>query len=83
MEPAVRPHVAEGGEQIVEPHPGAKLPGRHAGPAVHGKEEGKRAHEVRRDVEQHAALAGRLIDEPEVELLEIADAAVHEPRRTG
>ena len=50
-EPAMHADVAERGKQVVQPHPGAKLPGWHPGPAVDGEEEGERPHQVRRHVE--------------------------------
>src|SRR6185503_12029128 len=55
-EQAMALHVPERGEQIVQPHPGPQLPGRDPSAAVDRKNEGEWAHEMRRDLEQHAAL---------------------------
>jgi len=45
------------------------------------EDERQRAHEVRRDPLQHGALAQGLEHQPEVAVLEIADAAVHQAAR--
>ena len=78
-EPAVGPHVAERREQIVQPHAGDDLPAGNAGAAVHRKQERQWAHQVGGGPQQHVPLAARLEHEAEIELLEIAEAAVDEP----
>ena len=78
-QPAVRLHVVEGREQIVQPHPRAELPGGDPGSAVHGEQEWQGMHQMRRNAEQHAPLTARLEYEAKLALLEIADAAVDEP----
>ena len=43
----------------------------------------QRPHEVRREPEQSPALGARLEHQMKVAVLEIADAAVHQPRRAA
>ena len=87
------------GEVAVMRHAGRAQPGvaeqvveRHAGADVEALEhrlrqrveEAHRLHQVRRDaLQQQAALDERLAHQPEVELLEVADAAVHELASCG
>ena len=75
--------VAESRERIVEPHAGPQLPGRHAPASKHREQEAQRAHQVGRDGEQHPPLARCFQHQTEIEVLEIAQAAVDQPRRTG
>ena len=78
---AVARHAPRAAEGVVEDHPGAQV--RALPDAVlERRQERDRLDEVRRQaVEQQAALAQRLADEPELELLEIAQAAVDQLAR--
>ena len=75
---ARQPH-AVGRHHVVHVQPDAQ----HAvgALAVEGRDQQlERAHEVRREVHEQRPLEQRLADEPEVEVLEVAEAAVHELR---
>ena len=70
-------------ELVVEQHPGADV-GALPDPLLQRKEERHGPHQVRRDhVEQQAALAQRLVDEAELHLLEVAQAAVDQLARAA
>ncbi len=78
-QPTMHLHVVEGGQQIVQPHPCAQLPGGDPRAAVHGEQEGQGMHQMRGDAEQHTTLAARLEHQAKLALLEITDPAVDEP----
>src|SRR5204863_8445844 len=79
-EPAMRVDVAERREEIVQPQSRAQLPRRHARAPVGREQERQGSHEVWCDPQQGAPLAARLEDQPQVAVLEVADAAVDEAR---
>ncbi len=81
VEAAVRRDVLEEREQVVQQQAGAELPERHARAGVHWPRERQRPHEVGRDAEQHPAFVARLEDEPQVAVLKVAHAPVHQARR--
>src|SRR5690606_27387758 len=68
-------------QEIVERHADANLPARPARAAINREIEPQRLDEMRRDVEQRLPLAQRLAHETELAVLEIAQAAVDQPRR--
>ena len=55
----------------------------HAAVGEHGYEERQHAHEVRRVLERALAFVERLVDQPELALLEVAEPAVHQLRALG
>ena len=71
--------------EVVHPHRRAEeprdAPGEQAVTCEDREQEGQHAHEVRRGLAEHLALGQRLVDEPDLALLEVADPAVHELRR--
>src|SRR5438132_348634 len=79
-QPAVRPHVAEGGEQVVQPQARPQPPRGHARAPIRREEERQWSDEVRGDREQHAPLAARFQYEAERPLLEVAQSAVDQAR---
>ncbi len=70
------------GHDVVEVQPDA---GAAVGPLAveRGHDERQRVHEVRRERDQELALEQRLADEPEVEVLQVAQAAVDELGRAA
>src|SRR5690606_21498725 len=68
-------------QEIVEREPDPDLPAGTASAAVDRKIQAQRLDEVRRELEQRLALAQRFADEAELAVLEIAKAAVNQPRR--
>ena len=68
-------------EEIVDPHSGGELPARDPVSLVDREGERERPDEVRRDGQQDAPLAQRLGDEPDLAVLQIAEAAVDQPAR--
>ena len=78
-EDARPPHIAEQGEELVEPDAGRELPERDPVAPMDRKDEGERPHQVRREAQQDAPLAAGLEDEVEGSLLQVAEAAVHQP----
>ena len=79
-EPTVRPHVAEGCEQVVQPQARPELPRGHARASIRREEKRQRPDEVRGDREQHAPLAARLEHQAERPLLQVAQPAVDQAR---
>src|SRR5690606_13024752 len=67
-------------QRVVEPHPRPELERPDGVAAKDGEEEGEGADEVGRETEEEAALGERLEDEAEVVGLQVAEAAVGEPR---
>ena len=67
-------------EKVVEHHADPQPPAREQTAAVPRHEELERLHQVRRDLQQRLALAQVHADQREVEHLEVAETAVHEPR---
>ena len=55
----------------------------HASAREHGYEERQHAHEVWRVLERALAFVERLVDQPELALLQVAEAAVHQLRALG
>src|SRR5205807_8300010 len=80
-EPAVGMDVAEGREDVVQPHAGAQLPGGYAGAAVGGEQKGERADQVGREAQQHAPFVTRLEHQTKIAVLEVPEAAVDQARR--
>ena len=81
---------AERGDEeaaVVEPGLDAQEAGDRAedaaGPGADRHDAGQRRDQVRRGGEQHVALGGRLADQAELAGLEIFQAAMHQPRRSG
>ena len=76
---------AQAAGEVVRPHRGAEQPREAAGEQAvageHREQERQHAHEVRRGLAQDLALGERFVDEADLLLLEVADAAVHELRR--
>ena len=64
-------------QMVVHEQSDAQHPGRPQ-PLLVGQHEAHRPHDVRRDCPQHLALGQRLAHQPEVEVLEIAQAAMDE-----
>ena len=77
------PHIPEGGEQVVGPGAEPQLPERDPVAVMHRKDEGQGPDEVRRDLQQDAALAQRLEDEAELPVFEVAQATMHQATRAG
>ena len=71
-EDADGPHIAEEGQQPIQPHSGRQFPQWYAVSLVHRKHEGQRTDQVGRYLEQSSALAECLENEPVVSLLEVA-----------
>ena len=82
-QPRVAPHVAKQRQRVVRGESEAELPARNPRARVHGPRERERPHEVRRDVQQTPPLGARLEHEADLPVLEIAHAAVDEPRRAA
>src|SRR2546430_9890986 len=74
-------HVAKAGEQVVQPQAGAEAPRRHPRAPIRGQHERERADQMGRHLEQDAPLARCLAHQVELVLLEVAQAAVDQPRR--
>ena len=74
-------HVAKAGEQVVQPQAGAEAPRRHPRAPVRGQHERERADQMGRHLEQDPPLARCLAHQVELVLLEVAQAAVDQPRR--
>ena len=70
-------------QRVVGHHPHADQRRPALVPLVDRQQERQRVHEVRRDVQQPLALAQRLAHERHLEVLQVAQAAVHEPRRAA
>ncbi len=70
-------------EKVVEQHADAQPPAHEQAAAVPRHEELERLDQVRRDLQQRLALAQVHAHQREVQHLEIAEPAVHEPRRPG
>ena len=66
-------------ERVVEPHPRVKLSPSDAAIAEDREVKLERTDEVRRDPEESPPLLARLEDEVELEVLQVAQAPVHEP----
>ena len=81
-EMAVPTAVVSRAEQVVQGHPGLVEDAGHQGPAEQGEEQRLDRDQVRSEVEHPRALAERLAHQPEPVLLEVAQAAVDEPRRS-
>ena len=79
-QPPIRQRLARR-QQIVERQADADLPAFAPRAAVDGNAELERLDEVRSKRQQPFALAQRLVDEAELEMLEITQPAVDEPRR--
>ena len=75
-EHAVHPHIAEQGEQVVQPHPGVQPPEREPVSPVQRKHEGQGPHQVGRDAQQDPPLPVGLEHQAEVAGLEVAQAAM-------
>ena len=82
-EVAVPPAVAPRAEQVVQRQGRRRRTGGPDRVAVEREQERLQAHEVRRDAQEAAALGERLADEPEAQLLEIAETAMDEPARSA
>jgi hypothetical protein len=67
----------------VGPERGAHLPQGHLAPTVGGEEEGNGPHQVRVGAHQEIALAAGLAHDAQVPVGQVAQAAVHELRRTA
>src|SRR5690348_7267873 len=79
----MRADIPKEREGVIERESGGELPLRHARAGVHRPEKLKRTDEVRCEAEQAPAFAARLEDEMEKAVLQIAQAAVDEPRRSA
>src|SRR5256886_12017099 len=73
-QPAMEPHVAKAGEQVVQPQAGAQSPRRYPSVPVRCQHERQRADEMRRDVEQNPPLPRCLAHQVELVLLEITES---------
>src|SRR5678815_452636 len=71
------------GEPVVHAEPQSKLPPGEPRTAVHRPRELQRFHKARGNSHQNFALADRFADECYVAVLEIADSAVNESRRSA
>src|SRR4029079_18353346 len=73
--------VAKCGQGVIHEEAGVELPQRNARAAVDRPGESQRTYEVRRNEHERSSLATRLEHEVQMPMLEVAHAAVHEPRR--
>ena len=75
---------AQAAGEVVHPERGAEHPGEpavdHPAPGQDRDEEREHPHEVGRVLERPLAFVQRLVDEPELALLQVPQAAVHELR---
>jgi hypothetical protein len=74
-------HVAKQRERVVERERRRELPAADARAGIHGPREGQRAYQMRRDAQQDPPLAARLEHQRKLAMLQVAHAAVHQPRR--
>ncbi len=79
----VRVGVSEERQQIIKRQPGGEFPARHARPAIDRPEERQGPHEVGRHPEQMSPFGTRLEDQVQISLLQVAQAAVHQSRRSA
>src|SRR5439155_12366832 len=82
-EAAMGGDVPEKRQRVVEREPGVELPLRHARTGIHWPDELERPNEVRREAQQPPPLSARLEDEMQIAVLEIAQPAVHQSRRSA
>src|SRR5205814_516944 len=78
VERSMAMQVAPSGEQVVERQAEPPFPRCHAGTGVEGEDEPEWVDEVRRVVEQDAALVQGLVDQAKIAMLQVAKAAVDE-----
>ena len=79
------PVVAAAAASAITSYMFSPTPVRRSGrlPSKAGHEQRQRVHEVRRQLDQQRALEQRLADQPEVEVLQVAQAAVDQLRRAA
>src|SRR6185312_3704887 len=77
VDPSGACEAASAGKMVVEKEPGANHPGRPQ-MCVVGQDEAQRAHEVWRGAEQDLTLDERLAHERQLQVLEVAEAAMDE-----
>src|SRR5207237_8141322 len=82
-QPAMEPHVAKAGEQVVQPQAGAQSPRRYPSAPVRWQHERQRADEMRRYVEQNPPLARCLAHPVERVSPEVTESAVDQAGRMG
>src|SRR5271169_1054756 len=70
--------ASEVAQQIVERKSQTNFEGRIRVALINGKQEGDRPRQMRRELQQQAALAARFMHQLELELLEIAQSAVNQ-----
>ncbi len=70
-------------EHVVERQPEPDLPAPALRAAVQRQSDLQRPHEMRRELEQPLALVQRLVNEPELRMLEVPQPSVDQPRRRG